>query len=109
MINDDLLPEGDDAKEIKVISENSVVKIAMSTSFYKRIQSVLQVILKDKSNEEINAMHEEIRDRKHASDTTYHYETLLILCNEFETKADEQGCTEMMSIGEMKKKITEDL
>lgn len=105
MIDSTLMPQGDDQQEIQVISENAIVTIKISTGFYKRIQALLSNTLEGKSTKDIHKMHEEIASKKVENPETFHYETLLILCNEFETKAKEQGFVEKTTIGELKTKL----
>jgi hypothetical protein len=83
------------------------VEIKISTGFYKRIQALLSKALDSKNPKDINKMHQEIASKKVENPETFHYETLLILCNEFETKAKAQGFVETTTIGELKKKLGE--
>jgi hypothetical protein len=108
MIDSTLMPQGDDSQETEIISEKAIVSIKMSTGYYKRIQALLSNIIEGKSPEDIKKMHDAIVNKNIKDAQTYHYETLLILCKEFEYNAKDQGFVEKVTIGELKKMISSD-
>jgi len=97
------VPSGDDSEIVDVIKEDAVVSIKMSTGYYKRIQNVIAFLLEGKSVTQVQDSHKEIASRKIKQPWIFHYETLLILCKEFEKTAHADNQIEKMTIGELKK------
>jgi hypothetical protein len=96
------VPSGDDDQLIDVIKEDAIVSIKMSTGYYKRIQNVIAFIFEGKSVKEIQNSHKAIASRDIKEPWIFHYETLLILCREFEKAAQDDKQIEKMTIGELK-------
>lgn len=97
-----LLPSGSDDQVVDVIKEDAIVSIKMSTGYYKRIQNVIGFILEGKSTKEAQKAHQSIASRSVTEPWIYHYETLLILCKEFEKGAHEGKFIEKMTIAELR-------
>lgn len=76
---------------IEVIKPETVVKVSMSSGFYKRIQDIMADFLAGKTSEEINSAHEQISSNNITDEWVQHYETLLILAKEFEELARKEG------------------
>jgi hypothetical protein len=94
------LPSGADEQMIDVIKEDAICEIKMSTGYYKRIQQAIGFIIEDKPVSVIQDAHKSIAERKITEQWVYHYETLLILCKEFEKDARAKGFIEQMTIAE---------
>ena len=97
-----LLPSGSDDQLVDVIKEDAVISIKMSTGYYKRIQNVIGFLVEGKPTKEIQKAHQSIASRTVTDSWVYHYETLLILCKEFEKAAHEGNFIEKMTIAELR-------
>ncbi len=98
---DDLTPK------VEVIMPSAIVDIKMSTGYYQKIQAVVGFLVQGKTNEEMQNAHSQIKEQNITEDWINHYETILILCREFETKASEQGFIQSVTLEEAKKLIGE--
>lgn len=96
------VPSGGDNELIDVIKEDAIVSIKMSTGYYKRIQNVIAFLLEGKSVNQVQDSHKEIASRDIKQPWIFHYETLLILCKEFEKGAHENKFIEKMTIAELR-------
>ena len=97
-----LLPSGSEDEMVDVIKEDAIVSIKMSTGYYKRIQNVIGFLVEGKPTKEIQKAHQSIASRNVTDPWVYHYETLLILCKEFEKAAHEGNFIEKMTIAELR-------
>jgi hypothetical protein len=94
---------------IEVIKEDAIVSIPMSTGYYKRIQAATKFLLENKSQGVIQLAHESIKNQNITEPWVFHYETLLILCNEFEKTARNENQVTQMTKEEFEKHVTEAL
>ncbi len=94
------LPSGSDEQMVDIIKEDALCNIKMSTGYYKRIQQVIGFIIENKPVSVIQEAHKSIAEKKVTEEWVYHYETLLILCKEFEKDARANGFIEKMTIAE---------
>ena len=94
---------------IDVIKEDAIVSIKMSTGYYKRIQEVTKSLIENKSSGVMEVAHNSIREQKIEEPWVFHYETLLILCNEFEKAAKEGNHIHQMTLAEFEKHMQETL
>lgn len=99
------LPTAPDDQLIDIIKEDAIVTIKMSTGYYKRIQQVIGFVLEGKTAKEIQESHQAISEKKIDKPWTYHYETLLILCKEFEKTARDNNFIDKMTIAEARELI----
>ena len=90
-------------KNVEYIDPAALVDLTFSAGYYSRIVALTQFLIKNKSQEEIVKAYEQIRDNKYSDDWVLHYETMLVLCKEFETKAKEQNFVKEMPIDEFVK------
>ena len=97
-----LLPSGSDDQLVDVIKEDAVISIKMSTGYYKRIQNVIGFLIEGKPTKEVQKAHQSIASRNVTEPWIYNYETLLILCKEFEKGAQEGDFIEKMTISELR-------
>ena len=97
-----LVPSGPDDQMIEVIKEDAIVSIKMSTGYYKRIQEVISFLLDGKPISTVQAAHQAIASRSVKEPWITQYETLLILCREFEKAAKDGGFIEKMTIAELR-------
>ena len=96
------IPSGNDNEVIDVIKEDAVVSIKMSTGYYKRIQNVIAFLIEGKSVQEVQDSHKAIASRNITEPWIFQYETLLILCKEFEKAAHENKFIEKITIAELR-------
>ena len=82
------MPNG--STEVEIITAETMLDITMSSGYYNRIRTIVQNIITDHS-EEIESAHNQIQSQQIEDTWVYDYETLLILCNDFEKKAREAG------------------
>jgi hypothetical protein len=94
---------------IEVIKEDAIVSIKMSTGYYKRIQEVTKSLIENKSAGVMEIAHQSIREQKITEPWVFHYETLLILCNEFEKAAKEGNHIHQMTMAEFEEHIKQNL
>lgn len=94
---------------IDVIKEDAIVSIKMSTGYYKRIQEATKSLIETKSPGVLEIAHQSIRDQKITEAWVFHYETLLILCNEFEKAAKETNQIQQMTVSEFEKHLKESI
>jgi hypothetical protein len=85
-----------------VITQEAVVSVNMSAGYYRRIQEVTASFVKGKNSEQINGAHDQIRNQAITEDWVKHYETMLILCKEFEAMAKEQGFVKKVNAEELR-------
>jgi hypothetical protein len=93
--------------KVEIIMPSAIVEIKMSTGYYQKIQAIVGFLVSGKTNEEMQDAHTQIKEQNVTEDWVNHYETILILCREFETKAKEQGFIQSVSLEEAKKLIGE--
>lgn len=102
------MSENTENEKIQIIADGALIDLKFSTGYYRRIQAMLHFLLQDKSNDEINNAHQEIKNQKIETEWVFHYETLLILCKEVESKAKEQNSVEEVTVEEFKKMMNLD-
>lgn len=85
-----------------IITQEALVKVAMSAGYYRRIQEATAFLVKGKSSEQINSAHEQIRSQQITEEWVKHYETMLILCKEFEAMAKESGFVKQVTAEELR-------
>jgi hypothetical protein len=99
--------QDDSTAKVEVIMPSAIVDIKMSTGYYQKIQAIVGFLVKGKTNEEMQNAHTQIKEQNITEDWVSHYESILILCREFETKAGEQGFIQSVTLEEAKKLIGE--
>lgn len=85
-------------REIEAIKPDAVVNIPMGTGYYKRVQQLLTYVIAGKTPEQIKEAHDQIKADDIKEDWIKHYETIVILCKEFESLAKANKFTEKMTI-----------
>lgn len=93
--------------KVEIIMPSAIVEVKMSTGYYQKIQAIVGFLVKGKTNEEMQNAHAQIKEQDITEDWINHYETILILCREFELRAKEQGFIQSVSLEEAKKLIGE--
>lgn len=96
-----------DAQVVNVIREDAIVSIPMSTGYYKRIQSLLNFYLEGKTKQDFEKAHESIKNQDIKEAWVFHYETLLILCSEFEKTAKAHNFIDEIPLEEYQKTLEE--
>ncbi len=84
-------------KTFEVIKPDTILDIKMGTGYYRRIQDVTSHIIEGKSVEELQEGYKEISEQNITTPWVKHYETMLILCKEFETTARDKGFVDIVS------------
>ena len=100
------IPSGKDSELVDVIKEDAIVSVKMSTGYYKRIQNVIAFLIEGKSVQEVQDSHKAIASRNITEPWIFQYETLLILCREFEKNAHENGHIEKITIAELREAMS---
>lgn len=100
------IPSGKDSELIDVIKEDAIVSVKMSTGYYKRIQNVIAFLIEGKSVQEVQDSHKAIASRNITEPWIFQYETLLILCREFEKNAHENNFIEKITIAELREAMS---
>jgi hypothetical protein len=86
---------------VEIIKPEAVIPVDMSTGYYQRIQHMVTFLVQDKSQQELEAAHAQITTGEGTIEWAKHYETLLILCKEFEMQARERGFVEQRSLADL--------
>jgi len=92
-----------------IITKEALVSVKMSAGYYRRIQEATASFVKGKTPEQINEAHEQIRKQTYTDEWVKHYETMLILCKEFENMAKEQGFVKKVTAEEMRELLDSEL
>jgi hypothetical protein len=82
---------------LEIIVPTAVVDIKMSSGYYKRIQDLVGHIVAGKSSEELKSANDQIKNQQFNDPWVEHYETVLILCKEFEDRCKEGGFTKQVT------------
>ena len=77
--------------EMEIIDSEAILEIRMSTTFFNRIQQAFNSVLESKSQEDIASAFEQIKTKNIKDVWVQNLETLMILINEFQKKAKEEG------------------
>lgn len=100
-------PSMDAMPSFEVIKPDTILDISVGTGYYKKIQEATMFMSEGKSEEELKDALKQIETQNITSDWVNHYQTLLIFCKEFETKARELGHTQSVSEEEFNKIVNE--
>jgi putative transposon-encoded protein len=101
-MKDSKMPSAD---KIEIIEPDAIIPIKISTSFYRRVQMAVMTLVESKSEEELTAAFEQIKSNNITEAWVETYETLLILCKEFETTAVSLGKTKFITKEELETMI----
>jgi hypothetical protein len=82
---------------LEIIVPTALVEIKMSSGYYKRIQDLVGHIVAGKTPEELKSANDQIKNQQFNETWVEHYETVLILCKEFEERCKEQGFTKQVT------------
>lgn len=93
--------------KIEIIVPTAIVSIKMSAGFYRRVQMATMFIAADKSAEELKSAHDQIKSGNITEEWVSVYETMLILCKEFETMAVNEKQTKFVTPEELTKLMEE--
>lgn len=93
--------------QVEIIMPSAIVEIKMSTGYYQKIQAIVGFLVTGKTNEQMQNAHTQVKEQAITEDWVNHYETILILCREFETRAKEQGFIKSVTLEEAKKLVGE--
>lgn len=93
-------------QKIKIVKKDAILSIKMSTAFYLRCKGLAAFLINGKSNEEMNAAYEKIKNEKIDEPWLANLETILVLCSEFEKQAVETGNIEEVTKEELETMFT---
>lgn len=85
-------------EKIEVIKPGSVIDIQIGTPYYQRLQDLATYFTHTVAPEELAAQIKSIKNDVKLSEFGVHLETILILLNEIERKAKEQGLVEEITV-----------
>lgn len=94
--------------KLEIIVPTAVVDIKMSSGYYSRIQKLVGHLIAGKSADELKQANEQIKAQQLKDDWVEHYETVLILCREFENRCKEEGFTKQVTPEEFAEMMGED-
>lgn len=100
-------PSEESEKKIEVIMPEAIVDVKMDTGYYRRVQEIVGFLVHDKDAEQLKEAHAQITSQVITEPWVQHYETVLILCKEFEQSAKNGGHTKFITEEEAKKLFSE--
>jgi hypothetical protein len=79
---------------IKMIKKDAAIQVTIGSGFMQKIQAVVLYMVSDRTDEELAEFQRQAVAKEELSlDWMEHLSTMMLLMNEIETKADEQGFT----------------
>ena len=87
-------------KTIEILKADSVVNIAIGSEFYRRLQNLSTFLSSSVTSEQLVQEITKMTENLPLTEFGTHFETLLILINEIETKAREQNLIEKVDVPE---------
>jgi hypothetical protein len=85
---------------IPTIKEDSIITIQVNGSFYARVQHLIMYMLESLEPQRIQEIFDKINSDKIDEPLAAHIQTLVVLMNEIEREATEQGKVEETEIGD---------
>lgn len=86
---------------VEIIEPTAVVSIEIGAGFYQKIQQVVGFLITEKSVEDLKSANDQIQTGVITEEWVKQYETLLILCKEFESEAIKNGLTKTVPASEV--------
>ena len=99
--------EADPKRLVEIIVPEAKVNILISTGFYQKIREVGAFITEGKSADDLNNAFKQISEQKITDSWVQNFETVVIICKEFETQAKLQGFVKPISQEEVAKLLKE--
>jgi len=99
----------DTPQKIKIIKRDAILSIDISTNFYLRCKYLAAYLIEGKSNEEMTAAYEKIKNQKVDEPWIEHLETMLILCATFDKQANDTGNIEELTKEEIEESFKEEI
>ncbi len=79
---------------IKMIKKDAAIQITIGSGFMQKIQAVVLYLVSDRTDEELAEFQRQAVAKEELTlDWMEHISTMMLLMNEIETKAEEQGFT----------------
>jgi hypothetical protein len=79
---------------IKMIKKDAAIQITIGSGFMQKIQAVVLYLVSDRTDEELAEFQRQAVAKEELTlDWMEHLSTMMLLMNEIETKAEEQGFT----------------
>jgi len=79
---------------IKMIKKDAAIQVTIGSGFMQKIQAVVLYMVSDRTDEELAEFQRQAVAKEELTlDWMEHLSTMMLLMNEIETKADEQGFT----------------
>lgn len=94
-------------EKIEIIMPEAIISVNMDTGYYRRIQEIVGFMVSEKTQEQLQHAHDQISSQVVTEPWVQHYETLLILCKEFEQNAKNNGHTKLITHEEAAKLFSE--
>lgn len=86
---------------VEIIEPTAVVSVQIGAGFYQKIQQIVGFLIADKTVEDLRNANDQIQSENITDEWVKHYETLLILCKEFESEAKKNGLTKTVVMSEV--------
>jgi hypothetical protein len=79
---------------IKMIKKDAAIQVTIGSGFMQKIQAVVLYLVSDRTDEELAEFQRQAVAKEELTlDWMEHLSTMMLLMNEIETKAEEQGFT----------------
>ena len=79
---------------IKMIKKDAAIQVTIGSGFMQKIQAVVLYMVSERTDEELAEFQRQAVAKEELTlDWMEHLSTMMLLMNEIETKADEQGFT----------------
>ena len=87
---------------IKMIKKDAAIQITVGSGFMQKIQAVVLYLVSDRTDEELAEFQRQAVAKEELTlDWMEHLSTMMLLMNEIETKAEEQGFTYNADVTEL--------
>jgi hypothetical protein len=80
-----------DQKKIQAIKGDSIITLPINGHFYMRIQNVIKLLGKDKTQEDFKRAYDQIKEQKITEEWVEAFETLIIFCSAYEKMAESEN------------------
>lgn len=95
------MPISSELETVEIIEPTAVVSIEIGAGFYQKIQQIVGFLIADKTVEDLKDANEQIQSGIITDEWVKQYETLLVLCKEFESEAIKKGLTKTVPASEV--------
>ena len=99
--------EADPKRLVDIIVPEARVNILISTGFYQKIREIGAFITEGKTADDLNDAFKQISEQKITDAWVQNFETVVILCKEFESQAKIQGFVKPITQEEVANRLKE--